>query len=201
MEAKHSSNADMGETPHLQDLISGLRLFPGDDCAGMKTMRSRLLEELDPQTAYEEVVAGNLVGLELERRRLQQIRDRILLEEIHAEVKKVIDQKVYSQHAAQIADAPDFLEKIREKTMDLEQRLLSTDIQEQKPLLSFLEEEGISAESLQAIAYSQARERLLPFEAQLVAIEQRRRRLFDDYERLRAQRPKLLEDFDLDGDL
>jgi hypothetical protein len=64
--------------PEIEDIAPGLRLQPGEDQVTLEDLRDRLLAQLDPQTAYEQVVAGNLVALELDAIRLRIMLDRLI---------------------------------------------------------------------------------------------------------------------------
>lgn len=141
--------------------------------------------DLAPGTPYETALVENLVTLEWESIRHRNIRDQLILSKFrdlsmgalqYAEIKSIrgerIDQEVHEEARA----------------------LMSPDPRQRAVGLSALEERHINPTELLAEAYTEVRHAIEVHEYKLSELEIRRRRLREDYDRLKAARAKPVED-------
>lgn len=196
---KRPPAAKKSKPANLQDLVPGLRLMPGEDYEMMERLRTSLMAELGPCTPYEHVLAANLVTLELECVRLRSMRDDLLMNAMIDVTQRLISSEMLRERVDELAGETAALWDI-EREFDARRAKLYRD-RSGKRLLAYLHDNGLDAAAIRAEAYAFAGEQLYPFEAQLAAAEQRRRRLLSDYADLRAKNLASPGDDVLDAEL
>lgn len=184
----------------IEDIAPGLRLQPGDDRVTLEDLRDRLLEELDPQTKYEQLMASNLVALELDAIRLRIMLDRLIVEAMFDVARDALTARLGAQFdsygnalSPEGGEVPTELDAVNAKVTAMERRVWKAESGAVAMIETVLLEEGLDPVLVQAQARGRYALILERFETPLVATEQRRRRLMQDYRRLQASRPELVE--------
>ena len=192
--------------PEIDDMVPGLKLQAGDDRATLEALRDILLAELDPQTAYEELVAGNLVALELDVNRLRSMVDRLVVEAMFDAAHDKLTARLgldYDSSGAPVSPEGDDvfaqIDAVTARIEVMERRVWQAEPDVVAMIETVLLEEGLDPVLIQALARSRKAKFVDPLEMRLVASEQRRRRLMEDYRRLQAARPEEVEDEEVFG--
>ncbi|SMH56248.1 hypothetical protein [Maritimibacter sp. HL-12] len=187
--------------PEIDDMVPGLKLQAGDNHATLEALRDLLLEELDTQTAYEELVAGNLVALELDVNRLRRMVDRLVVEAMFAVAHDKLTARLgldYDSSGAPVSpeggDVFAQIDAVTDRIAVMKRRVWQAEPDIVAMIETVLLEEGLDPVLIQALARSRNAVIIDPYEMRLVASEQRRRRLMEDYRRLQAARPEEVED-------
>jgi hypothetical protein len=187
--------------PTIEDLVPGLRPQAGDEVALVESLKDDLMRELNPSTAYERLMAGQLVSLELEVIRLRQMMDSILLSAFLERMERVAQHRIQRLYDAQAEAARpgsgDVFDDFDADMAGVDQ--MRQDIARAGParaaaIESLLAAGGQDAIRLQAEIRLAHADSIEPFELRLIAAEERRRRLRADYTRLLAARPRAPED-------
>ena len=178
-----SSQAD------LIDATPPRKLFPGEDRGAFEAFRLALLSELSPSTFYEEQMAENLIDVEWEAVRYRNLRVDLVTSEGRDSCAKAIESSV-----------GEFSLWPSEASTAMAAKLFGPDGAKQKAAVKALEAAGTNVDEIVARAYAKEIGTLSHIERHLADIEPRRRRLFDDYERLKARRPQNILDAEIVDD-
>jgi hypothetical protein len=176
------------EIGELEGLIPRPMLFPDEDPIAYEDLRHALLSDLAPGAPYERALAENLVTLEWEAIRHRRMRDTL----IRAKARDLAIG-VFSTGEVREAYDPD---KSDER---LGFALVSADSKSAAKALAALKKHEIGLDEIFAKAYSQVAGQLELHEKKLAELETRRRRLREDYERLKAASARLVEDAEVIG--
>lgn len=167
------------------DLLPGLTLFPGEDETAYQGLKQAFMADLAPGTPYETSLAQNLITLEWEAIRHRNLRDGLILAGYRDLAMGVFtDGKVGIVFAAQ-------------KTEEAENSafaLVNPDAATRRAAEDELAEYQITPAEILAKAYARAGKSMDIHERKLADVEIRRRRLRDDFDRLKAARAKPIED-------
>lgn len=191
--------------PEIEDLVPGLRPQAGDDLPLVWAVKEDLMRELAPVTTYEKLLAGQLVSLELDAIRLRHMMDSVLLSALLYRMERAARNRIQTTQpgddtAPQAdADAGAVMDSFDTEMAKIDQ--MKRDISRAGPELAeamnnALQAAGLDPIRLQAEIRQAHAERIEPFELRLLAVEERRRRLRADYDRLIAARPRDLGDVD-----
>ncbi len=172
----------------LEDLIPRPMLFPGEDSIAYEDLRDALLGDLAPGAPYERALAENLVTLEWEAIRHRRMRDTLIK-------AKARDLAVGVFSTGEVEEAF-FPAETHEK---LGTALVGADRKSAAKAAAALKKHEISLDEIFAKAYSRVADQLEMHEKKLADLETRRRRLRDDYERLKAARARVVEDAEIIG--
>jgi len=183
-----SAKAPPPKIGELEDLIPRLMLFPGEDSIAYEDLRDALLGDLAPGAPYERALAENLVTLEWEAIRHRRMRDTLIK-------AKARDLAIGVFSTGEVGDAfrPDKKDEL------LGSALVSADRKSAAKAAAALKKHEISLDEIFAKAYSHVSHQLELHEKKLADLETRRRRLRDDYERLKAARAGSVEDAEIIG--
>ena len=173
---------------HLEDLIPRPMIFPGEDPALYEGLREAFLQDLAPRSPYEHALAENLIRLEWEALRHSRMRDDL----IRAQTREFA-VGVYATGAVQEVD--EYSEEDVNSAFDL----VTSDPERSAAAVAALQASEITPGEIVAKAYSRVAAQVERHEKQIAQIETRRRRLREDYDRLRAARPKPVEDAEIVG--
>ena len=169
----------------LQDLFPRITIFPGEDETSFEDLRQGFMLDLSPSAPYEIALVENLVTLEWEAIRHRKIRDQLVL-------TKFADLSVGVFQHGEIRSV--FGDNAEDDAYVNGNALASTDPEQRAIGMSALEKTGFNPSEILAEAYNQARHKIEVHEYKLAELEIRRRRLRDDYDRLKAARAKPVEE-------
>ena len=183
-----SAKARPPKIGEIEDLIPRPMLFPDENPVVYEDLHDALIGDLAPGTPYERALAENLVTLEWEAIRHRRMRDTLIK-------AKARDLAIGVFSTGEVRDAynPD------EKHEQLGSALVSADRKSAAKAAAALKKHEISLDEIFAKAYSRVSNQLELHEKKLADLETRRRRLRDDYERLKAARARSVEDAEVIG--
>jgi hypothetical protein len=136
-----------------------------------------LFSDLTPGTPYEHVIAQNLVDLEWEAMRHRRFRDQLILSEYRDVAAELVDK---SDSPLGFSMGPSQADKA------LALNSVSSDPEVRAAAEQQLTDRNISPSEILAESYQRRSKDLEPHDRKLAEIEVRRRRLREDYERLKA---------------
>lgn len=170
----------------LVDLVPPRKMLPGEDKGAYDALRDALLSDLAPATPYQRVLAENLVSLEWEAVRYRNLRDDLLIQRAR-------------DAAANVIDDPAGIIKfdISEDSKRAAISLFGPDGAEREASKKLLEKAGTNVGEVLAKAYTAEITSLDHFARHIAEIETRRRRLLDDYERLKSTRRPPIPDAEI----
>ncbi len=113
MSTSNDTGAEVEITEDLHNLVPGLRLQPGDNQILMEELRNSLMAELNPTTAYEHIIAGNLVTLEMELIRIRQMRDLMLYKALLDHIAVLITEYQFNNLIESLRQSLGALDTIR----------------------------------------------------------------------------------------
>lgn len=186
MSKQRNQMALRAEAEEIRDLSPGPMLFPDEDPATYEALRQALFADLAPSTAYERVLARNIVTLEWEAIRHRRIRHSLIRAKIRDLATGVFANGSFD--GALFAD---------EEHTHLGRALVSMDPDRVAEAMAALEERKVSVDEILAEAYCRVSGMVELHERKLAEIEVRRRRLREDYDRLKAARAKPVEDAEI----
>lgn len=158
----------------IDELISP-QILPGENPQAFEVFKAALISDLDPRSAYERLMAEQLVLLEFDLNKHRALRDALLLSEIREmSVGAFQKNKVGHVHFDE----------------DEEARGLARDLVSQEPTrragaLEQLSDREITPQEIAARAHAQVLKHLEYHDSQIAELEKRRRRLLSDYEELK----------------
>ena len=173
----------------LIEVGSPTRLLPGEDEGAYDALRQALLADLAPSTPYQKILAENLVDLEWEATRYRDFRDNLLIVSARNTALQLID-----------GDEDSWEFEPSEEALHHAASIFGPDGKVKTASISVLEQAGTSVGELLAGAYASEAKTLDHLALHIAEIEARRRRLLDDYERLKARRAKSVPDAEILGD-
>ncbi|MZR13383.1 hypothetical protein GQE99_10175 [Maritimibacter sp. DP07] len=165
--------------------ICAPHILPGENAETHETLRQALLSDLAPATPYETLLAEHLIALEWEALRHRRLRDSLLRAEFRVQAEGVF--------AKGIVEAVHDFEQTPE-SKDLAFDLVASDPERRETALAALAELEISVEEIMARTYTSLAKDLEPHERQIAEIETRRRKLREDFDRLKSANAVLVED-------
>ncbi len=177
---KTRSTNDTGE---LLGLIPPLRLLPDEDENSFEALREALLRDLSPSAPYEHVLAEDLVTIEWEAVRYRKRRDDLLVASARDLAATAVGGPMtmfLSEEAKREAGA-----------------LFGPESRKRKKATAKLEEAGTNVDALMAQAYAKEIGPLSHIDRHLADIEIRRRRLREDYDRLKVKRARPVPDAEI----
>ena len=172
----------------ILDLLPSIALFPGEDERFYEGLKQAFMADLAPGTPYETALAQNLVTLEWEGMRHRQLRDGLLLAEF-----RDLAMGVFLEGKVRKVWEFDRTEGV----VNAAYTLVNPDVAVRKPAEDLLAEYHITPSEILAKAYSGVGKSLDPHERKLADIEIRRRRLREDFDRLKAARTMPVEEAQL----
>ncbi|WPZ31682.1 hypothetical protein T8A63_19475 (plasmid) [Sulfitobacter sp. OXR-159] len=178
--------APLDAQQELLDQIPRLPILPGENAAAFEDLRQALLSELNPSSPYQMSLAENLIALEWEIHRHRSLSEGLLRKHFREAAQEVWEKDLlgaFSQFGEASSEAKDFAEG-----------LLDPLSEQSATSLAWLEERNIGVSEIAAAAYENAGRALVPHETKLADLEIRRRRLREDYDRLKVANTRPIED-------
>ena len=171
--------------PSVDHLLPKPALLPDEDLAQYEGLRASLLADLAPRTAYERTLAENLVEIEWQQRRLIRLRDEFVRSEFRRRADSIIQDD----------DLGDVLGlHTNPRRHPLANALVAGEPAEDVAAAQAeLARHSRSTGEITAAIYHEHAAYLSRLERQIAEMESRRRRLGDDYERLRRKRAPAAE--------
>lgn len=170
----------------LQELVLRPILLPDETPATYDGLREALIRDLAPVTPYECMLAENLVQLEWERIRHRLLRDSL----VKAKARDLVIGLFATGKLREVDDCKD-------EHRDLALALFNENSEKSAEACRALTEHKVTAPEIHAKAYAAVAHQVDPHEKALAALETRRRRLREDYDRLKATRRKPVEDAEI----
>jgi hypothetical protein len=164
------------------------QLLPDEDPETHAALRDAILLDLTPGTPYERILAEQLVTLEWEALRHRRMRDSLLLAEYR-------DQSVGVFQEGDVGRISSY--RRNERAKDMAFNLVSTDENRRTEAMQALEVAEIMPSEILAKAYKELAGSLDLHERHIAEIEVRRRKLRDDYDRLKTTRALPVEEAEL----
>lgn len=152
-------------------------LFPGEDNETYESVREAFFQDLAPQSMYERTLVDDIVHLEWEKVRHRRLRDALILAVAWAETMTALKQ-AYSKD-----EAP---ERAASKARADADAFVRGNAQEHQQAIKLLRAVRREPDEIMAVAYAQYGDEITRHERKLAEIEMRRRKLFRDYQDLRA---------------
>lgn len=171
-----------------RELLQGIysaQLLPDEQEQTFDALHEALFSDLDPGTAYEALIAEQIVALEWDALRHRRLRDTLLLAECR-------DLAVGAFHNGRIGR--DYSLDKGSDAEKLANKLVSNSAKARATAAMALSERGVRPEEIMAEAYRKLAKELEPHERQIADIETRRRKLRDDFDRLKAARARRVPD-------
>jgi len=185
MSKKIDTSMDISSPEALLRTICAPDVLPDEDADSFAYLRQALFQDLEPKLPYEQLLAEQMVALEWDTVRYRRLRDNLLRSEF----------RTFAKGAFVLGRAgPITGYRVDEKYDAQAQDLVAQDRDRRQSALNILEEKQITPSEIMAKAYQSIAKDLEVFERQIADAETRRRKLRDDYERVRASRPKQVED-------
>ena len=164
------------------------QLLPDEDPETHRALRDALFLNLMPATPYERILAEQLVTLEWEALRHRRLRDSLLMAEYR-------DQSVGVFQEGDVGRISSY--RRNERAKDMAFNLVSTDENRRTEAMQALEVAEIMPSEILAKAYKALARDLDLHERHIAEIEVRRRKLRDDYDRLKTTRALPVEEAEL----
>ena len=173
----------------LLDTIPSRKFLPGEDREAFEAFRMALLEELAPRRVYERQLAENLVELEWEAVRFRNLRVDLVTAETRDGCARQIQDSIN-----------DFSLDISDKSKVAASAAIGPHGPEKEAAMATLADSGTTLDEMVARAYAKEIGTLSHIDRHLAEIEPRRRRLLDDYERLKSKRDRDIPDAEIVDD-
>lgn len=177
------------KTSELLDLLPRIMLYPGEDKATFEGLRQAFMLDLAPSTPYQTAIAENLVSLEWEIIRHRQIRDNL----VRLNFRAVACENFVPKIPGGVILQSDFNKEVKA----LANALMGGASEAKTKALALLKDNGAEVSEMVAIAYARASQSLEPHERKLAELEVRRRRLKEDFERLKTAQKPAIEDAEI----
>ncbi|MDF1706622.1 MAG: hypothetical protein P1U72_00870 [Paracoccaceae bacterium] len=169
----------------LLQAICAPDVLPDEKADKFEYLRQALFQDLEPKSPYEQLLAEQMVALEWDAVRYRRLRDNLLKGEF-----RELSKGVFALGAIGRVNPKLETEKSKAQALDL----VAQDNDRRQSALNILADMEIQPSEIMAKAYQQVAKDLEVFERQIAETETRRRKLRDDYDRLRAARTKHVED-------
>lgn len=179
-------SAPLGARQELVELIPRLPILPGENAVAFEDLRQALLSELRPSSPYQMSLAENLIALEWEIHRHRSLSEGLFRKHFRKAAQEVWEKDRLGVHAG--------VGKVSREAGDFAEGLLNPNSDQRVTSLAWLEERNIEVCEINATAYQKASKALEPHESKLTELEGRRRRLREDYDKLKATNAKPIED-------
>lgn len=164
------------------------QLLPDEDPETHAALRDAILLDLTPGTPYKRILAEQLVTLEWEALRHRRMRDSLLLAEYR-------DQSMGVFKEGEVGRVYSFQQTKNAKEMAFD--LVGTNKNKRTKAMQALEAAQITPSEILAKAYKELAGSLETHERHIAEIEVRRRKLRDDYDRLKTTRALPIEEAEL----
>jgi len=174
----------------LRDIFSP-NLLPDESAESYEALRAALFSDLSPEAPYEHLLADQLVALEWDVLRHRRLRDSLLRAEFREQAVGVF----YEGSVGRVNDAYSAT-----GSRNSAAQLVSRDPGTRETALSELSARQITPEEIMAKACQAIARDLEPHDNQIAEIEARRRRLREDYDRVKASRARPIDDADEIGE-
>ena len=183
---KNISRAPSVQSPQelLEDILSP-QLLPDESADSYEALRAALFADLAPVTASEHLLADQLVALEWETLRHRRLFASLLTAEFRRQAVDVFEPRSGSLISSDFRSGG---------AKELARALVSQDGGRRETALAALAEREITAEEIMAKAYQALARDLEPHERHIAESEVRRRRLREDYDRLKAANARRIQD-------
>lgn len=181
------TSTDKAHAELLQHFLP-TQLLPDEDPETHRALRDALFLNLMPATPYERILAEQLVTLEWEALRHRRLRDSLLMAEYR-------DQSVGVFQEGDVGRISSY--RRNERAKDMAFNLVSTDENRRTEAMQALEVAEIMPSEILAKAYKALARDLDLHERHIAEIEVRRRKLRDDYDRLKTTRALPVEEAEL----
>ena len=170
----------------VEDLIPRPTLLPDEDPTTYDHLHQALLLDLNPATPYEKAIAENLVTNEWEALRHRRLRDALIR-------AKARDVAVGLCSKGKLTELNHW-EQPEEEAWAVGVALIGDEPDERQDAFAALRAYDIGPDEVMAEAYRLAANAVEVHEQKLADLETRRRRLRDDYDRLKSARARPVED-------
>lgn len=160
-------------------------VLPDEKADKFEYLRQALFQDLEPKSPYEQLLAEQMVALEWDAVRYRRLRDNLLKGEF-----RELSKGVFALGAIGRVNPKLETEKSKAQALDL----VAQDNDRRQSALNILADMEIQPSEIMAKACQQVAKDLEVFERQIAETETRRRKLRDDYDRLRGARTKHVED-------
>ena len=181
------TSSDKAHAELLQHFLP-TQLLPDEDPETHRALSDAIFLNLMPGTPYERILAEQLVTLEWEALRHRRLRDSLLMAEFR-------DQSMGVFKEGKVGRVSDFYrtQDIKDKAFDL----VSGNKNKRTKAMQALEAAQITPSEILAKAYKELAGSLDLHERHIAEIEVRRRKLRDDYDRLKTTRALPVEEAEL----
>ena len=181
------TSSDEAHAELLQHFLP-TQLLPDEDPETHRVLRDALFLNLLPGTPYERILAEQLVTLEWEALRHRRLRDSLLMGEFR-------DQSMGVFKEGEVGRVYSFQQTKNAKEMAFD--LVGTNKNKRTKAMQTLEAAQITPSEILAKAYKELAGSLDLHERHIAEIEVRRRKLRDDYDRLKTTRALPVEEAEL----
>jgi len=176
---------DISSPEALLRAICAPDILPDEDADSFAYLRQAMFQDLEPKSPYEQLLAEQMVALEWDTVRYRRLRDNLLRDEF----------RIFAKGALFLGRATVITAKGVDKKYEMQaQDLVVQDSDRRQSALRLLEDKEITPSEIMAKAYQNIAKDIEVFERQIAESETRRRKLREDYDRLRGSRPKQVED-------
>ena len=167
----------------LEELISKPMLLLDEDSMDFAGLHDALMRELSPATPYEQILAEDLARIQLEMERHHRLRDIMIR-------CKARDLAIGVFATGKIREVTQYDEEHRRSAIALIFGLA----EERSAAYAALIAERVTPSELMAEAYAHVASKIELHEKKIAELGNRRRRLREDYDRLKATRREPVED-------
>lgn len=176
--AKKVSKPAIVQTPQevLKDIYAP-HILPDESEDDYDDLRLSLLNDLAPKTAYQSLLAEQIVQLEWDVLRFRRLRDSLLKSEFVELAMGVFKEGKIEKICI---DTP------QNEAIEAARDLVSSDPERRQSALEKLSETGIQPQEIMARAYQALAKDLEQLERQIAEAEPRRSKLREQYDRLQA---------------
>jgi hypothetical protein len=158
------------------------KTLPGEDSMHIGALSHAYLAELAPQTAMETSLANDLFLVELDLQRQRGYAEQCLL----AEYRRIAADVLRGRGVFCIRMADPELDRAD----DLAKDLTSKDRDERNAAEAEIASFGYSLVEIRSRAYDEVSRTMAGYDDRIAALESRRRRLLEDYDKLKAKRSR-----------
>lgn len=183
-----AKTASIGSAEELLRAICAPDVLPDENADSFDYLRQALFADLEPKTPYEQLLAEQMVALEWDAVRYRRLRDNLLKSEFRVFAEGVFAIGRIGPVELRFKDT-----SYKEKAL----ALVGRDGDRREAALALLVETQITPAEIMAKAYQSMAKDLDVFERQIVETETRRRKMRDDYDRVRASRAKPVEEAEI----
>lgn len=185
---KSISTQQRGVPLEVVDLLPRIKLLPGEDVAVYEGLRQALMAELVPGTPYETILVQNLITLEWEGMRHRNLKDGLILAEYRNQAMPVFQREKAKSLSYFYGE-----EEAGNVAVDLVDPDATTRPAADDQLAKC---QNTPTENL-AKAYESVYRSVEIHERKIADIEIRRRRLREDFDRLKAARTRTIEEAEI----